>query len=62
MLTDKAKNEAFIEENSIYMRGYKYGNMGKFPQPAGMGEEWDAGYEDGRGDWLNSIRIPLKEK
>lgn len=59
---DDSKNEAFIEENSLYMHGYKYGNAGKFPRPAGMGDEWDTGYADGRGDWLASIQFVEKEK
>jgi len=47
--------EAIAFNNSEYTHGYRYGHMGKFPKPAGQSEEWNEGYEDGRGDWLNSI-------
>ena len=43
------------EKQSEYLRGYRYGNEGKYPRPADMPNEWEAGYSDGRSDFLNSI-------
>ena len=53
--------EAIAFNNSEYTHGYKYGNQGKFSKPAGQSEEWNEGYEDGRGDLLSSINNERKE-